>query len=165
MQKALLSVVAVGALIGVAMPTGGSGPAADPPAETATDPEAQQSGWAAETRLERRGNGHFYVDAMVDGQIVDFMIDTGASGVVLTVEDAERIGIPVDPHDFVVIGSGASGAVRGRLLRFDRIAVDGKEVRDVDGAVAEGLTQSLLGQSYLSRIGGVQMSGEYMVLR
>ena len=64
-----------------------------------------------------------------------------------------------------MVGTGASGPVRGKLVELEKIDLDGKEVRNVRGAVLEGLDISLLGQSYLSRIGGVQMSGDQMVLR
>ena len=55
--------------------------------------------------------------------------------------------------------------MRGKLIELEKIDLDGKEVRKVRGAVLEGLDISLLGQSYLSRIGSVQMSGDEMVLR
>ena len=118
-----------------------------------------------ETVLHRSGNGHFYVDAEVDGQVVNFVVDTGATGVALTVEDARRIGINFSESDFDVVGTGASGAVRGTTIMLESVSVDGKEVRGVQAAVLEGLEVSLLGQSYLTRIGSVQMSGEKMLLR
>ena len=118
-----------------------------------------------ETILHRSGNGHFYVDAQVEGQVVNFVVDTGATGVALTVEDARRIGVPFSESDFTVVGTGASGAVRGTQIVLDSVSVEGKEVRKVQAAVLEGLEVSLLGQSYLTRIGSVEMSGEKMSLR
>jgi aspartyl protease family protein len=85
--------------------------------------------------------------------------------VALTIEDARRLGVPFTPGEFQVVGTGASGEVRGQLVTLDRISIEGKEVRNVRGAVLEGLEISLLGQSYLSRLGGVEMSGDYMTLR
>jgi aspartyl protease family protein len=73
--------------------------------------------------------------------------------------------VPFSRSNFEVIGTGASGAVRGQLVTIDRLSIDGKEVREVRGAVLEGLEISLLGQSYLSRIGGVEMAGDSMTLR
>jgi aspartyl protease family protein len=64
-----------------------------------------------------------------------------------------------------VVGSGASGPVRGQQVMIDSVSLDGKEVRTLRGAVLEGLDVSLLGQAYLSRITSVTISGEEMVLR
>jgi len=169
-DKPLLLVVVIGLGIGLMLPSRpdaapaeaqpepqAAAPAAAPPPE----PEAPQ-----ETRLDRKPNGHFYVDAEVNGgNLVNFLVDTGASSIALTVADAQRIGIPFSAADFDVVGTGASGPVRGQLVEIDRVSIDGKEVREVRGAVIEGLETSLLGQSYLSRIGGVEMAGDSMTLR
>jgi aspartyl protease family protein len=55
--------------------------------------------------------------------------------------------------------------VRGKDVTLDSVTVDGKEVRGVRAAVLEGLDVSLLGQTYLSRITAVQMSGDTMTLK
>jgi aspartyl protease family protein len=116
-------------------------------------------------RLEREGNGHFYVHGEVNGQLARFVVDTGASMVALTMEDAERIGVPFDEQNFEIIGTGASGPVRGQMVKLDRVVVEGRELRDVSGAVLDGLEISLLGQSVLTRIGTLEMNGDYMILR
>jgi aspartyl protease family protein len=118
-----------------------------------------------EIRLRKRGNGHFYVHGMVNGQLVEFLVDTGASGIALTVEDAQRVGIPVDRRSWTVIGSGASGAVRGQVNRLDKVDVEGRTVTNLEAMVADGLNISLLGQDFLKRMGSVTMTGDVMVLR
>ena len=118
-----------------------------------------------ETELEREANGHFYVHAKVNGQLVRFVVDTGATVVALTREDAERVGLDVDTSKFEIIGEGASGAVSGQNVVLGSIEVDGKLANDVEGVVLAGSSMSLLGQSYLSRLSEVKMSGEYMILR
>jgi aspartyl protease family protein len=118
-----------------------------------------------DTEIERSASGHFYTHAKVNGELVRFIVDTGADVVALTRDDAERVGLAVDPSSFEIIGEGASGPVRGARVRIDSIEVDGKLVNDVDGIVLADSSLSLLGQSYLSRINTVQMSGDYMVLR
>ena len=158
MNKALLLVIAIGAGIGLLLPSG------KPEPQTAAASVKQAV--TAETRLEREGNGHFYVDAEVnDEQLVRFLVDTGASGVALTMKDAERLGVPFSRDNFEVVGTGASGEVRGQLIKLDRVSIEGKEARNVRGAVLEGLDISLLGQSYLSRLSGVEISGDTMTLR
>lgn len=170
MEKAFLFVVALGATIGLLLPSGHhAAPAAQasPSVKPVARPPAADAEpmMAVETKLARMPNGHFYADAAVNGQPVRVVVDTGASMVALTVADAQRIGIPFSPNEFTVIGTGASGPVRGEDVLLDSVSVDGKEVRTVHGAVVEGLDVSLLGQTYLSRITAVQMSGETMTLR
>ena len=102
---------------------------------------------------------------MIAGEPVLMLVDTGASTVALTTEDAARVGVDFSEEDFQPIGTGASGAVRGVRTTLDSVDVDGKEVPAVEAAVIEGLEVSLLGQSYLSRLDSVSMSGDTMVLR
>ena len=156
MQKALLLVIAAGAGIGLMWPS----------AQSPAPAEAQVAeGEARETMLERRSDGHFYVDAEVNGELVNFVIDTGATDVVLPVDTARRLGISFSESEFVVIGRGASGPVRGKVIKLDKVSVDGKAVRNIDAAIAEGLDQPLLGQAYLSRISSVEMSKDHMRLQ
>jgi aspartyl protease family protein len=156
MQKALFLVIAAGAGLGLMWPS------AQSPAPAG---EAAAVGEAKETLLKRRSDGHFYVDAEVNGELVNFVIDTGATDVVLPVDTARRLGIAFSESEFVVIGRGASGPVRGKVIRLDKVSVDGKEVRNIDAAIAEGLDQPLLGQAYLSRISSVEMSKDHMRLQ
>jgi aspartyl protease family protein len=156
MGKALFIVILIGAGIGFAFPGSRSAPvraAAEAPAE------------AKETVLEASGNGHFYTHAEVNGELVRVLVDTGATDVVLTLDDAERLGIPFSPDQFEVVARGASGDVRGQRITIDKVSVEGKEVTGIHGYVAEGLDISLLGQTYLSQISGVEMSKGAMILR
>jgi aspartyl protease family protein len=165
-EKAFLVMIALGALIGFSLPVHRAAtPVAAALSAPARHPAEAEPQLMGETRLERMPNGHFYADAMVNGQPVRLVVDTGATSVALTEADAQRIGIPFSPAEFQVIGTGASGPVRGKMLDFDSVSVDGKDIRGVRGAVIEGLDVSLLGQTYLSRIGSVQMSGDSMTLR
>ncbi|HYI39640.1 MAG TPA: TIGR02281 family clan AA aspartic protease [Allosphingosinicella sp.] len=167
MQKALFLVLAAGTGLGLLWPSGKQAPpvAATVPASKAGSGQSYTIiERPRETVLERRGNGHFYVDARVNGELVNFVVDTGAFGVILPVETARRLNIPFAESEFETIASGASGPVRGKLIQLDRVSIDGKEVRNVTGAIADGLDQPLLGQAYLSRL-SVEMTGDYMRLK
>jgi aspartyl protease family protein len=153
-MKALIITIGLGLVIGLAWP-------GSEKAEQAT----AASGERRETLLEKERNGHFYTYAEVNGEPVRFVVDTGASFVALTVKDAKRLGIPFSSDEFEIIGEGASGLVRGKMLQLDSVEIDGKRVTNVKAAILEGSRLSLLGQSYLSRMGEVQMRGDYMVLR
>lgn len=156
MVRALLLVIAAGIAIGLALPS------SKPPVQAAV---VASDGQPHETVLERERNGHFYVHAKVNGELVRFLVDTGASGVALTEKDARRVGIDFSPGEFEIVAQGAAGPVRGKLVTLKSVDVEGKKVTNVRGAILQGSDLSLLGQSYLSRIGEVEMRGDYMVLR
>ena len=115
--------------------------------------------------LDRAPDGHFYAEAQVNGTPIHFLIDTGASGVALSSDDARRVGLPFFSDDFAVVGRGASGDVRGKLITLDRVTLGGKSVENVSGAILEGSEMSLLGQSFLARMGTIEITGDKMVIR
>lgn len=162
MYKLVAATLAFGAFIGLVMPSGSNVDAEPVSAEAAE--EASEDGEGRETKLDRQSDGHFYVDAEVDGAQVNFLVDTGATSVALTIADAERLGIDFDREDFTVVGTGASGPVRGQVVEIDEIDIDGKSVTDVRGVVLDGLGISLLGQAYLSELDTVSIKGDVMTL-
>ena len=117
----------------------------------------------AHRELMRGPDGHFYADAQVNGATVRFLVDTGATVVVLTPADAQRAGIALPSERALAMGVG--GTVEVAPVTIDRIAIGPLEARAVRAAVAEQLPVSLLGQTYLSQIGTVEISGDRMVLR
>lgn len=162
MQKLIFLMLVVGTAIGVLMPS-------DPP-RTAKASETKEPGLFEapdyeETRLKRRADGHFYVTAEINDAEIEFLVDTGASVVALTEEDAEAAGLDFSPREYEPIGRTANGIARGKALTLSKVTVDGKEVMEVDAVILDRSEMSLLGQSYLSRIGGVEMSGGDMILR
>ncbi len=139
-------------------------PVATAPAEPAT-PEVQVqvgNGYVSQDVI-RSADGHFYVEATVNGAPVRFMVDTGASFVALTREDAHRAGIQIGSERRLAMGGG--GAFEVIPVTIDRIAIGALAATQVEGAIAEELNVSLLGQSFLSRVGSVEISGDRMVLR
>jgi len=135
-------------------------PAASGPAQSAS--MAAGNGFASR-ELTRAPDGHFYLDAQVNGAQIHFLVDTGASMVALTAADAQRAGIALPSER--ALAQGAGGNVEIIPVTIDRIAAGPLEARDVPGAVARELPISLLGQSFLSRVGTVQISGDRMLLR
>jgi aspartyl protease family protein len=114
-------------------------------------------------RLQREADGHFYVDARVNGGVVHFLVDTGASGVALTQDDARSAGLSLASGSHMV-GEGASGAVMGQWAELDRIEVGDRTISDVSAAVLDGGTQSLLGQEVLREF-DIEVHGDEMLLR
>ena len=113
--------------------------------------------------LRRGPDGHFYADAQVNGTTIRFLVDTGASMVVLTREDAQRAGIQLPSARAMAMGVG--GPIEVIPVTLDRVAVGGIEARSVEAAIADETPVSLLGQSYLQRVGSVEIRGDTMVLR
>lgn len=157
-KLAITLIIAVGLIIGVALPT--SKGAGSDPRRITTPSEPPR-----ETDIEGNDAGMFFTYANVNGQLVKFVVDTGASEVVLTPADAERAGIGFDPGSFRIVAQGAGGPVRGQEIMIGSVELDGKLVNDVPAMVNEGASHSLLGQTYLSHLGSVQLRGTTMVLR
>jgi aspartyl protease family protein len=98
--------------------------------------------------------GHFRVEARVDGRRLDFMIDTGASVIALTARDAARIGVRPRRDDFKATVKTANGSVKAAPTQLSSVEVDGITVRGVPALVLpeEALSENLLGLSFLSRL-------------
>jgi aspartyl protease family protein len=114
--------------------------------------------------IQRAPDSHFYADAEVNGMTVHFLIDTGATGVVLTAADAQRVG--VSGEGYTLTAKTAGGDVQLMPATANRVALGSFAASDVPVLVAKDqLGISLLGQSYLSRIGTVSITGDVMTLR
>jgi len=115
--------------------------------------------------LPRASDGHFYADVTVDGASAHMLVDTGATTIALTAEDAEAAGLSWQPEDVKPVAKGANGEVDGVRLKLDRVQLGDIELHDVDAVVVpKGLGISLLGQSFLGRIGRVEIGDGKMVL-
>jgi aspartyl protease family protein len=124
-----------------------------------------QSGFSEEgTVIERDASGQFHLQAQVNGEDTQFLVDTGADIVALTVAEAERLGLDVPPDDFQPIMQTASGVGYAAKVELDRLGLGNEEFHGVDAVVVEGLSVNLLGQSVLRRLGKVELQGDRMVI-
>lgn len=114
--------------------------------------------------LNRSSNGQFYLTAQANGEDVRFLVDTGADVVALTVEQAQALGLDVDPALFEPITETASGTGYGTAVTIDRLEVAGHEFRDAAAVVIDGLGTNLLGQSVLRQLGKVELRGDRMTI-
>jgi aspartyl protease family protein len=116
--------------------------------------------------LTRQVDGHFYTEVEVGSGSVRFLVDTGATAVALTGDDARELGLHWSEDELGPVARGASGMVRGKVIVIDRMQLGNVEARNVRAAIIpEGLDVSLLGQTFLSQISSVNISGNQMVLR
>ncbi len=125
-----------------------------------------QSIAAGEIHFRMSANNHFVVEARVNGQPVRFMVDTGASRVVLSQHDAQRIGIKLEKLQFNQLTSTANGQTFSAPIRLKKIQVGDIVLHNVPGSVnASHLDQSLLGMSFLSRLRGYEVRGDVLILK
>ncbi len=129
---------------------------------TASDDAA--TGGAA--RIEKSADGHYWADGKVNGQTVRFLVDTGATAVALTAEDARRLGIEPSDLNYAFQVATANGAQRAAEVRLASLSVAGARVNDVDALVIEkGLPASLLGMTYLGRLSRFEATRTSLILR
>lgn len=116
--------------------------------------------------LRRAPDGHFHARADVNGTAVRFIVDTGASEVVLSRQDAARAGIDLAGLSFTGRARTANGLVATAPVRLDSLSLGGLVDRNVPARVNAGeLDASLLGMSYLDRFASIEISGDRMLLR
>lgn len=128
-------------------------------------PDDMAGNGIAEVVLKRANDGHYYARAEVNGTEIRFLVDSGASIVALSREDAARAGIPVNDSEFTDIAQTASGTVRMKPVTLDRVSIGPVAAERVRAAVLPGEGMSLLGQSFLTRIRQVEISNGEMRLR
>ena len=116
--------------------------------------------------LARQRDGHFYIDLAVNGQETLFLIDTGASEVVLSREDAVKAGVDINHLRYTGLASTANGSVKTARILLNELALNDILVqRGVEAFVTSGdMTISLLGQSYLSLFDKVIIEDHVMTL-
>lgn len=105
--------------------------------------------------IAKGAGGHYWIAGSINGQSVQFLVDTGATSIALNDGHARRLGIDYRVSGRPLQVSTASGTVRGWQVSLDRVKVGELEVLGVEAVVLEGgsPTDSLLGMSFLNRVG------------
>ena len=153
-------------LAGTSDPSGGTSDRAGNRASSGMAPAVADSLAEAGVSIARSRDGHFWIDAEVNGRQIRFLVDTGASDVVLTREDADSLGILLQPQDYSLIYRTASGTTRAAPVQLDYVSFGTLHLWNVEAAVNQSnMDVSLLGQSFLSRLSGFEVSGNILTLR
>ncbi|HZW15505.1 MAG TPA: TIGR02281 family clan AA aspartic protease [Brevundimonas sp.] len=135
-------------------------------AQAAPAPAVSTPATGAPAQVLKAGDGHYWADAQIDGRAVRVMVDTGASVVALTRDDAARLGLRLTAADFSGTVITASGPVRAAPVELQAVAVAGARVDRVEALVVEqGLPHSLLGMSYLGRLSSFSATPAGLTLR
>jgi aspartyl protease family protein len=115
--------------------------------------------------VPRQRDGHYHLFLEINGTEVEFIVDTGASDLVLTRQDAARVGLTDDSLRFLGEARTANGMVRTAAVRLDEVALGEIVDRDVPAVVNEGeMYQSLLGMSYLQSFGRIEIENDQLRL-
>ena len=123
------------------------------------------NGWLAILGWPQARDGHYYLTARVNGQQVLFVVDTGATDIVMSRQDAERVGI--DPDGLVYSGRAgtANGIVGTAQTTVGELSVGGITDRNITVWVNEGeMNTSLLGMAYLRRFERIEIADNMLVL-
>lgn len=116
--------------------------------------------------LRKRFDGHFHLTADVNGVAIDFIVDTGASQIVLSQDDAARAGISAQDLTFSQRARTANGSVQTAPVILETFSVGPVTDTGVRAVVNGGeMSGSLLGMSYLSRFASIEIAGERLILR
>lgn len=117
-------------------------------------------------QLRAGGDGHFHATAYMNGRPVEVMVDTGASVVALSHEDAERAGIFLKDSDFTHKVNTANGVAKVAPVTIAKIEIEDITVRNVEGVVSERgrLNQTLLGMAFLNRLNRAEIRKGLLIL-
>jgi aspartyl protease family protein len=115
--------------------------------------------------LKRAQDGHFHIEVRVNGEPIRFLVDTGASIVTLSEDDARRAGYDLSTLDYTLQFSTANGTAWGAPIRIDQMRAGPLIARDVRAAVGgAGMSKSLLGMSFLDQLNGFSVTGDTLTL-
>ncbi len=127
----------------------------------------ESPGGLTEVTIRRRLDGHFTANVEINGKPVSMIVDTGATSIVLTPDDAKKAGIDPDKLTYRVPVMTANGRTVAARIRLKEVAIGPLERTEIEALVARpgALSQSLLGMSFLSRLRSYEFSGDFLTLR
>ncbi|HRD76429.1 MAG TPA: TIGR02281 family clan AA aspartic protease, partial [Hyphomicrobiaceae bacterium] len=136
-----------------------------PPAASGPGPSGPSSG-ATVTYQVRSKNGHFYVPLTIASRAVTMLVDTGATTVVLSAADAERLGIDVRRLRYDTATATAAGRLMVASIELHDVRIGRIYVGRVAATVLPENSgkQSLLGMSVIQKLGRVTVEGESLTI-
>ena len=117
--------------------------------------------------IRKSMNGHFEAAGAVNGEPVSFLIDTGATSIALSHQDAVRIGFTDEDLDYSLVINTANGRARAAAVRLDSVTVGSVTRNGLRAMVAEPerLDQSLLGMNFISSLTSFEMRRDEVIIR
>ena len=155
-----------GARVLTAMAANAQGTAQPAAAVATVAPDQAEAVEPGEASIAKSTDGHFWANADVDGHPVRFLIDTGATAVALTADDARNLGIDPSALQYQYTVMTANGPARAAQVKLGLVSVGRAGVSDVNAYVIDkGLETSLLGMSYLGRLSKFEATQDTLVLK
>ena len=115
--------------------------------------------------IPKQADGHYHLSLQVNDQTLVFLVDTGASQIVLSQQDATELGFKSAELNFWMQAQTANGTVRMAPVRLDTVTVGDVSARNIQAVVNGGeLRQSLLGMSYLNLFSSIEFKQDRMIL-
>ena len=128
-------------------------------------PTKGTSGEPGKMSFRASASGHFQIDALVDGQSIRFLLDTGASEVVLSPNDARRLGFHLEELAFTGRANTANGMISTAKIRLKRLRIGSIAIEDLP-AVVNGapMSTSLLGMTFLNQLSRYGVNNGTLIL-
>ncbi len=138
----------------------------DRPGVSAAQPASAPAGASNTLTLLADRGGHYVSNIQVNGALIKVLVDTGASMVALSHEDAERANIRPWPNAPTGMASTANGQVKFTMVRLNEVRLGSLVVRDVEaGIMPKGALQgTLLGMTFLKRLSKFEMQNGRLIL-
>ena len=116
-----------------------------------------------ETRIPMAIDGHFWVDARLNGRDVKFLVDSGATTTTVDRDTAKLAGVEISSHRDQYVRTG-NGVIRVASGRADELTIGGITRRDVALEIADNDDLNVLGMNYLSSLRRWGVEGRWLVL-
>jgi aspartyl protease family protein len=122
---------------------------------------------AASLELKADGAGHFYATPSINGVPISMVVDTGATVIALSYEDAQRAFLPVRDADFTRLVDTASGPLRVASVRIPTLTLGPIYMTQVDALVLprQAGQTNLLGMNFLKRLSGFEVKSDRLIMR
>lgn len=135
--------------------------------ETTPSDAGQAPNSLKSVRIRRNVEGQFIARGVVNGTQVSFLIDTGASAIVLRQSEAERAGIDTSALAFTVPLKTANGETNAAAVRLRSLTVGSIRIEGLEALVAApgSLNENLLGMTFLRRLRSYELTGDFITLR
>ena len=115
--------------------------------------------------LKTASDGHFYVTLSINNKPINFLIDTGATAMILSKKDGEKLGFNVDKLNFSQLAQTANGEILISPVLFDKVSLGFKNFSNVKAFISQtDMEKSLLGMSFLSRLKKLELGKSIMII-
>ena len=115
--------------------------------------------------LKTASDGHFYVTLSINNKPINFLIDTGATAMILSKKDGEKLGFNVDKLNFSQLAQTANGEILISPVVFDKVSLGFKNFSNVKAFISHtDMEKSLLGMSFLSRLKKLELGRNIMII-